>query len=105
MNEEMEKIAEYERGQRVRSVKPLSLTLRLKEILTWAYTVFEHFHLFSLRMMVKSTLPGTFWMIHGAADQFLRQIAKRGAADMSATGVDWILKMLRLDLRQRKSGR
>lgn len=46
MNEEMEKIAEYERGQKVRSVKPLSLTLRLKDILTWGYTVFEHFHLF-----------------------------------------------------------
>lgn len=102
MNEEMEKIAEYERGQRVRSTKCLLLLFLL---LTKRLKLLLNFCIRSLRLMVKRILPGTFWTIHAAVDQFLRQIAKRGAADTFATGVDWILKMLRLELRQRKSGR
>lgn len=103
MNEEMEKIAEYERGQRVCSSKPLYLLLCLL-MKNWHALLFNICTCL-LRLMVKRTPSGTFWMIQGAVDQYLRWIAKREVVDMSATGVDWILKMLRLELMQIKNGR
>lgn len=87
MNEEMEKIAEYESGQQVCSGQQ-SLLSNSTPSVTFLFNITLFY-----RLMERSTPLGTSWMTRDVVDRSQRLTAKREADGTCATGVELNLTM------------